>query len=183
MFEEVWRAYEENELSHSAAHYLMAIHELRRRHGYARVSDVAKYLQITKGSVSTAMKQLKERGYVQEDHNRFLELTKKGDQVVREIEAARLVVQKFLSDALGMDEDDAQIDACKVEHLLSSDARVRLVCFLRSLFSDEPASQTFLNQFRSKTLECRGGDLDSCRLCEDFCFENPELTQIMPAVD
>ena len=129
MFEEVWRAYEENELSHSAAHHLMAIHELREMHGYARVSDIAKHLSITKGSVSTAMKHLKERGYVQEDLNRFLELTEQGLKVVQETEATRLVVQRFLKDALGMDEDDAMVDACKVEHLISNEARVRLVCF------------------------------------------------------
>ena len=92
MFEEVWRAYEENELSHSAAHHLMAVHELREAHGYARVSDVAKHLSITKGSVSTAMKHLKERGYVQEDLNRFLELTEQGLKVVQEVEETRLVV-------------------------------------------------------------------------------------------
>ena len=129
MFEEVWRAYEENELSHSAAHHLMAIHALRTAHGYARVSDIAKHLSITKGSVSTAMKHLKERGYVQEDPNRFLELTEQGLKVVQETEATRLVVQRFLKDALGMDEDDAMIDACKVEHLISTEARARLVCF------------------------------------------------------
>ena len=54
MFEEVWRAYEENEVTHSAAHYLMAVYELKAQHGYARVSDVAKHLQITKGSVSSS---------------------------------------------------------------------------------------------------------------------------------
>jgi len=134
MFEEVWRAYEENELSHSAAHHLLSIHELRRQSGYARVSDIAKHLSITKGSVSTAMKLLKERGYVQEDHNKFLELTEKGLKVVEETEATRLVVQKFLCNALGMDEDDAMIDACKVEHLISSEARSRLVQFLNVLF-------------------------------------------------
>ena len=107
MFEEVWRAYEKNELSHSAAHHLMAIHELRQNLGYARVSDIAKHLSITKGSVSTTMKHLKERGYIQEDHNRFLELTEHGLQVVWETEATRFTVKKFLSDALGMDEDDA----------------------------------------------------------------------------
>ncbi|MEW6750051.1 MAG: metal-dependent transcriptional regulator [Candidatus Latescibacterota bacterium] len=178
MFEEVWRAYEANELTHSAAHYLMAVHQLRREHGYARVSDVAKHLQITKGSVSAAMKQLKERGYVQEDHNRFLELTADGCKVVQEVEATRLVVQKFLTEGLGMDEDDARIDACKVEHLLSSDARVRLVCFLRSLFSGERVSEAFLDRFRSKALDCRHGDVSACRLCDDFCFEHPELTQV-----
>jgi Mn-dependent DtxR family transcriptional regulator len=175
MFEEVWRAYEENELSHSAAHHLMAIHELRQHHGYARVSDIAKHLHITKGSVSTAMKHLKERGYVQEDPNKFLELTPKGHRVVQETEATRLVVQKFLSDALGMDADDAMIDACKVEHLISSEARARLVCFLRILFSERLVAQEFLQMFRENALECRDGDVDSCRLCDDVCYGHPEL--------
>ncbi|MDP6016484.1 MAG: MarR family transcriptional regulator, partial [Candidatus Latescibacteria bacterium] len=94
MFEDVWKHFDENELTHSAAHHLMAVHELRRRHGYARVSDIAQHLKITKGSVSSAMKHLKERGYVQEDHNKFLELTEKGLKVVWETEATRLVVQK-----------------------------------------------------------------------------------------
>ena len=149
MFEEVWRAYEENELSHSAAHHLMAIHELRTAHGYARVSDIAKHLSITKGSVSTAMKHLKERGYVQEDPNRFLELTVQGLKVVEDTEASRLVVQRFLKDALGMDEDDAMIDACKVEHLISTEARARLVGFSRILFSEEPSAKAFLQLFRN----------------------------------
>jgi len=160
MFEEVWRAYEENELSHSAAHHLMAIHELREMHGYARVSDIAKHLSITKGSVSTAMKHLKERGYVQEDLNRFLELTEQGLKVVQEVEETRLVVQRFLRDALGMDEDDAMIDACKVEHLISTEARMRLVHFLRVLFSEKPAANGFLQMFREDALELRnGGDV------------------------
>ncbi len=175
MFEEVWRAYEANELSHSAAHHLMSIHELRQQSGYARVSDIAKHLRITKGSVSTAMKHLRERGYVQEDHNKFLELTEKGLKVVQETEATRLVVQKFLSDALGMDEDDAMIDACKVEHLLSTEARTRLVCFLRILFSDREPAQEFIKMFNESIFACRDGDIDACRLCDDVCYGNPDL--------
>ena len=180
MFEEVWRAYEENELSHSAAHHLMAIHELRQEHGYARVSDIAKHLSITKGSVSTAMKHLKERGYVQEDPNRFLELTEQGLKVVEATEATRMEVQRFLSNALGMDEDDAMIDACKVEHLLSSEARGRLVSFLRFLFSEDAVAMRFLDSFRvafsGQGLECKDGDVAACLLCDDVCFVQPELT-------
>lgn len=161
MFEEVWRAYEENELSHSAAHHLMAIHELREEHGYARVSDIAKHLSITKGSVSTAMKHLKERGYVQEDLNRFLELTEQGLKVVQEVEETRLVVQRFLRDGLGMDEDDAMIDACKVEHLISTEARMRLVRFLRVLFSEKPAANGFLQMFREGPLESLNGEVEA----------------------
>ena len=153
MFQEVWKSYEENELTHSAAHHLMAVHELRTRHGYARVSDIAQYLKITKGSVSSAMKHLKERGYVREDHNKFLELSDKGTKVVAEIEAARVAFQRFLTHALGMDEDDAQIDACKVEHLVSAETRSRLTHFLSFLYSDEPAAQAFLDALRTHTLQ------------------------------
>ena len=158
MFEDVWKTYEANELSHSAAHHLMAVHELREEHGYARVSDIAQYLKITKGSVSSAMKQLKERGYVQEDRNRFLELTEIGLRVVQETEASRLVFQKFLSEVLGMDADDAEIDACKVEHLISAQARGRLVWFLNSLLSDGDEAQSFLQYFKKRAVNWQDGD-------------------------
>ena len=148
MFEDVWKSYEQNELTHSAAHHLMAIHELRESYGYSRVSDIAQHLKITKGSVSSAMKLLKERGYVAEDHNRFLELTEQGLQVVSQTEASRLVVKKFLNQAFGMDEDDADIDACKVEHLVSAEACTRLVGFLEFLFSNDPCATKFLETFR-----------------------------------
>ena len=161
MFEEVWRAYEKNELSHSAAHHLMAIHELRQELGYARVSDIAKHLSITKGSVSTTMKHLKERGYAKEDANRFLELTELGHKVVQETEASRMVVQRFLSDGLGMDEDDAMIDACKVEHLISAEARVRLVGFLRTLFSEKPEANEFLRLFREDETSLGTGEVNA----------------------
>ena len=153
MFEEVWRAYEDNELSHSAAHHLMAIHSLRKETGYARVSDIAKHLNITKGSVSTAMKLLKERGYVGEDHNRFLELTEKGLKVVLDTESTRLVMQRFLVEALGMDQDDAMIDACKVEHLISSETRSRLKWFLSVLFSDTKCAKCFLDDLKKADLK------------------------------
>ena len=181
MFEDVWKHYDENELTHSAAHHLMSVHELRERHGYARVSDIAKHLKITKGSVSSAMKHLKERGYIQEDHNRFLELTDRGLRVVWETEATRLVVKKFLSDALGMDEDDAEIDACKVEHLISSEARGRLVGFLRFLFSEGEVATDFLAAFRKalagRNFECKR-DISNCLLCDEVCFLQPELSTL-----
>ena len=182
MFEDVWKHFDENEITHSAAHHLMAVHELRQRHGYARVSDIAQHLKITKGSVSSAMKHLKERGYIQEDHNRFLELTEHGLQVVWETEATRLTVKKFLSDARGMDDDDAEIDACKVEHLISTEARSRLVGFLRFLFSEDPVSEQFLDTFRAafrgSSLQCKAGDVAACLLCDEVCCVQPEHTLV-----
>lgn len=55
---EVWKQFEENELSHSAAHYLLAIDEIIADNGYARSVDIARELDITPGSCSTGLKSL-----------------------------------------------------------------------------------------------------------------------------
>ena len=96
---------------------------------------------------------LKERGYVGEDHNRFLELTEKGVKVVSDTESTRLVMQRFLVEALGMDQDDAMIDACKVEHLISSETRSRLKWFLSVLFSDTKCAKCFLDDLKKTDLK------------------------------
>ena len=72
-----------------------------------------------------------------------------------------MVMQRFLSDGLGMDEDDAMIDACKVEHLISAEARVRLVCFLQTLFSEKPEASEFLRLFREEEIHPRTGEVDA----------------------
>ena len=54
----------EIELSHSMTHYLLVIHDLKEKSGYARVTDISKRLNITKGSVSIATNNLKKKGLV-----------------------------------------------------------------------------------------------------------------------
>ena len=100
---------------------------------------------------------------------------------MRETEATRITVKKFLSDALGMDDDDADIDACKVEHLVSSEARGRLVGFLRFLFSQDPVATRFLDAFRSALAgadgECKK-DVVNCLICDEICFLQPRLSEL-----
>jgi Mn-dependent DtxR family transcriptional regulator len=76
-----------------------------------------------------------------------------------------------------MDEDDAELDACKVEHLFSKEMRERLVRFLRFLLSQDTEAASFLDAFREATrahvLECKDGDVEACLLCEDVCFVEP----------
>jgi len=127
---EVWKQFEENELTHSAAHHLVAILELRERQGYARVTDVAKDLNITTGSASTNLKNLKERGFVAEDDNKFLLLTELGESLARQVIERREVFLQFLVEVLGVGAEQAEIDACKTEHLLSPETTSKLANFL-----------------------------------------------------
>lgn len=127
---EVWRSFEEHPLTHSMAHYLMAIAELRDEHGYARITDVARKLGVTKGSASIALRAMREKGYVTEDENRMLLLTEAGRSAVTSITGSRTEFLKFFHEVLGVDEHTALEDACKLEHLVSPITTQKLRAFL-----------------------------------------------------
>jgi len=132
------RTCEDRTLTHSAAHYLTAIARLRLRHGYARVTDVAATLRISRGAASRAITLLKERGWIGEDPHRMLELTAAGAELARGVEHNYQVIQCFLEDVLGVAHDVACEDACKLEHLCSAPTIGALVSFIRTLEGARP---------------------------------------------
>lgn len=127
---EVWKQFEENDITHSAAHHLLAVLELRESRGYARVTDVAKLLNITTGSASTNLKNLKIKGLVREDDNRFLTLSNQGETVAKAVIARKRLLEKFLIDILKVSPEQAEIDACKTEHLISGETAKKLKDFM-----------------------------------------------------
>lgn len=122
----------DHELSHSMVHYLLAIHKLKELHGYARVTDIAKYLNLTKGSVSTALSNLKKKNLIFEDDARFLVLSETGHKEVHSILTSRTLLFYFFKDVLGLSEDISHKDSCLMEHLMSSETRENLFNFLKS---------------------------------------------------
>ena len=122
-----WKEFELNPITHSAAHHLVAIAELREKYGYARVSDVARLLEITRGSVSVTRKGLKQRGLVIEDDRRFLGLSESGRAIASSIQAKKRVMRKLFVEVLGVGEQQADIDTCKIEHLVSGETAVGAV--------------------------------------------------------
>src|SRR2546423_1810774 len=138
----VWRAFEESELTHSAAHYLMTIMHLRQQQGYARVTDVAEHLRVSRGAVSRAMSLLKERGWIQEDPHRMLELTANGQELARSVQRNYLIVECFLEDILKVPTEVAREDACKMEHLLSHETSTALFRMIRVMMQDPEMRST-----------------------------------------
>lgn len=154
MSTDTWKEFEHNPVSHSVAHHVVAIANLREKQGYARVSDVAKVLNITRGSASLTLKSLKQKGLVLEDENRFLLLSDGGQSIADSVRGKRLVMRKFFSDVLGVPAGQAEVDTCKVEHLISEDAAHRLAMFLRFLQSDDPKVRAFRAAWRDSDLAC-----------------------------
>ena len=122
----------EKDLSHSMVHYLLAIHKLKEGKGYARVTDIARALSLTKGSVSTALNNLKKRGLVREEEDsKFLSLTEAGHKEVHQILSSRTLLYYFLRDILGVGEESAQNDSCLMEHLLGGETRQKFFEFMK----------------------------------------------------
>ena len=127
---DIWKQFEENSLTHSAAHHLLAIRELRALRGYARVTDVARHLNITTGSASTNLKNLKSKNLVVEDENRFIALTKEGEALVEAVVTRKTILLKFLIEVLKVSPEQAEIDSCKTEHLISAETTSKLQKFV-----------------------------------------------------
>ncbi len=147
---ETWKEFEQNPITHSAAHHLVAIAELLEDRGYARVSDVARLLEITRGSASVTLKGLKQRGLVIEDDRRFLGLSEEGAQIASGISVKKRVMHTMFVDLLGVDARQADVDTCKIEHLVSNETadRVsRLLSFLQSGASEARAFVAALEKF------------------------------------
>ena len=130
----------DSDLTHSMAHYLLTIHKLREEKGYARVTDIAKELGLTKGSVSTALSNLKKRSLVVEDDSKFLSLSAHGHKEVHQILSTRTLFYYFFKDILNVDDKVAHKDSCLVEHLLSDESTQGLFKFMQKISKDNISS-------------------------------------------
>jgi len=143
-----WKEFNENPVSHSMAHYLVTIRDLHESQGYARVSDVADELDVTKGTVSVQMRHLREKGLVTEDDNRHLRLTEAGETVARQVIYNRNTFIQFLSKVLEIEPQQAEVDACKIEHLLSPETGHQILALVQLLLSDDPSAKALLKKLK-----------------------------------
>ena len=102
----------------SAEDYLEAMLMMQERHGYIRSVDIAAELGVTKPSVSYAVKRLREAGYITMAEDGHITLNPSGQEIAERIYERHKVLTKLLV-GLGVDEETAREDACKIEHDLS----------------------------------------------------------------
>ena len=104
----------------SAEDYLEQILMLLESKGYARSVDISIGLNVSKPSVSVAMKKLRENGYITMGDNNMISLTDKGYAIARKIYTRHQTLTRFLVQ-LGVPEETAREDACKIEHDISEE--------------------------------------------------------------
>ncbi|MCI9372629.1 MAG: metal-dependent transcriptional regulator [Lachnospiraceae bacterium] len=108
-------------IQESAENYLETILMLGQKKGRVRSIDIAHELEFKKPSVSVAMKNLRENGYIQVDEHGFITLTDSGRRIAETMYERHLLLSHWLTE-LGVNEKTAVEDACKMEHVISKES-------------------------------------------------------------
>ena len=114
----------------SAEDYLEAILMLKNENGSVRSIDIAHALNFSKPSVSVAMKSLREKGLVTVDDLGHISLTDEGLLIANKVYERHEILTRFLIH-IGVDEETAMEDSCKIEHDLSNQTFEKLKEFLK----------------------------------------------------
>ena len=108
-------------MNESAENYLETILILSHSLPVVRSVDIANEMGFKKSSVSVAMKNLRENGYILVSDSGFITLTDSGMEIAEMIYERHTLLSTWL-ETLGVDKEIAAQDACKMEHVISKES-------------------------------------------------------------
>lgn len=108
-------------IQESAENYLETILMLSKSKGGVRSIDIANELEFSKPSVSIAMKNLRQNGYIDVGDDGYITLTEKGYSIAERMYERHVMLTNWLI-SLGVEREIASEDACRIEHVLSEDS-------------------------------------------------------------
>jgi DtxR family Mn-dependent transcriptional regulator len=127
--------------------YLEAIFDLDKEKRVVRVKDIAKRMDVKMPTVSSMLKTLGDRGLVHYEKYEYVELTRDGEKVGREMRRRHQILLKFLTEILRIDFQTADEEACKMEHTLSYETLDSLTDFMEFIQTCPRAGESWLQYF------------------------------------
>jgi len=164
----VWKEFDANEVSHSVAHYLLAIARQTEDEIAPRAADIARALDISRAAVSLQLRALRENNLVEVGKNHRISLTSEGLELVSRILTKRKIIISFLMEILGVDPENAEEDACKIEHLISGETGAAMARFIRFSRLKAKTMTPLIEEFLNITRDC-SPDLN-CDFCTRDCI-------------
>jgi DtxR family Mn-dependent transcriptional regulator len=137
--------------------YLTAIYHLCEQEDVARVKSIAERLKVTNASVVGALKNLKSKGLVQQEHYGYIRLTEQGERIASSVIHRHEVLTHFFQGVLELDSETAALDACKIEHAVSPETVRRINAlgeFIRNRHRKDPDWRKEFSRFYG---DFRGG--------------------------
>jgi len=98
----------------------------------------------------------------------MVRLSARGQAVVDGVLAKREALQTFLREVLGLAAEQAEVDTCKIEHLISPRMAERLVRFMKCFGADDARARELLEQFRNGEGDCPASG--NCTVCQGKCL-------------
>ena len=155
-------------LSESLEDYLEIILELQNKNRVARSKDIAQKLDIKRGSVTGALKALSKRKLINYEPYGYITLTPSGKKIAKDITYRHSVIKDFLSRILQSSPENAEVTACKIEHVMDKKSFDMLVKFIRFIDNCPKAGTDWLKAFVEY---CSNEDpeLEKCKQCISEC--------------
>ncbi|MCK4843420.1 MAG: metal-dependent transcriptional regulator [Dehalococcoidia bacterium] len=120
----------QREQTASMEDYLEAIAKLGGARKAARVKQISEMLGVKMPSVTSALRKLSEQELVEHERYGHIKLTPQGDEVARDVISRHEALTRFFAQALGINRETAEEDACKIEHVISPLSMERLTKFV-----------------------------------------------------
>ncbi len=154
----------DHDLSESLENYLETILELEQYQKVARAKDIAEKLNVQRGSVTGALKNLSEKGLINYAPYSYITLTPKGMALAKEIRFRHSALKEFFLKVLRIDPETAEDTACRMEHAIDKKTIERLVCFIDYIFTCPRAGEKWIQSFVNY---CASGRLkkEECDQC------------------
>ena len=128
-----------------------------------RPKDISKTQNVAKSTVTAALQNLAEKGFINYEPYEVITLTDEGRNEAERIAVRHTIIKRFLQDVLRLDPEQADETACRMEHAVDQDGLERFVCFLAFLRRHSPDGAKWLDDFRH--FLSSGANKQSCRQC------------------
>jgi DtxR family transcriptional regulator, Mn-dependent transcriptional regulator len=143
-----------SKLTESQQNYIEVIYELSKEHSHAHVKSIADKLHVSMPTVSEALHLLKEMNLVNHKFRHPVTLTAKGRKIAETLDKRHREFFLFLTQILGFNNDYAEKMACKLEHFIDDDLRIRIHEFQKYLRNYVKTSQVdIISNFIKSTTE------------------------------
>jgi len=116
-------------LSASLENYLEVIYLLIKENRVARSKDIARKLQINSSSVTGGLQSLRSRGLINYEPYEFITMTDEGREIAANVVHRHNTLKEFFMDVLSINEEEAEENACRMEHGISKNIVNRLMDF------------------------------------------------------
>ncbi len=120
---------EKMQITASLEDYLESIYNHITAKQGVKAVDISRDLRVSRASVTETLKKLADRGLVNYSPYGVISLTAEGSRIARGVLRKHIILSQFFEDILGVGSEEAQENACRIEHVISDEAFERLIAF------------------------------------------------------